>query len=176
MPEASRLPLLPAEPGAYALHLRLEYAKTLQVGRLGQVPFPAGDYLYLGSARGPGGLRARLSRHLRLAKRPHWHIDALRAIAQVLGLVYLVSADLTPLPYECAWSQALAAWPGTHIPAPGFGASDCSSGCPAHLVAFPPGALSPSALPETLRGQLAQAAGVAVDRIVFRLLPPVPGY
>lgn len=140
-------------PGVYALLLVLHEPITLNVGRLGEAFFPAGDYVYLGSARGPGGLRARLGRHLRSGKsrratpRPHWHIDHLRRRADVFGYCYRVlhseghpaemSSDSHPGSFECAWSQAVGALPGAHIPLPRFGASDCRSGCAAHLVAFP---------------------------------------
>ncbi|OYT40997.1 MAG: hypothetical protein B6U89_00365 [Desulfurococcales archaeon ex4484_58] len=36
-----------------------------------------GFYIYVGSARGPGGLRARINRHLRREKKLFWHIDYL---------------------------------------------------------------------------------------------------
>ena len=56
---------LPASPGAYAIVLNLPYQVSLRVGRLGEAVFPAGSYIYCGSALGPGGLRSRLGRHLR---------------------------------------------------------------------------------------------------------------
>ena len=55
---------LPAMSGTYALLLRLDAAVQLAVGRLGDFTFPEGDYVYVGSARGPGGLRARVRRHI----------------------------------------------------------------------------------------------------------------
>ena len=42
-----------------------------------------GYYVYLGSALGPGGLRARITHHQKLSPRPHWHIDYLRAYTQI---------------------------------------------------------------------------------------------
>jgi len=123
---------LPALPGSYALRLRLAKDSILQVGRLGQFRFSRGDYIYLGSALGPGGLRARLGRHLRGDGRLRWHIDTLREAAQVFGFHYIIS----PLSLECRWAQALVAMPGSSMPVPGFGASDCHSGCRAHLIFF----------------------------------------
>lgn len=130
---------IPRAPGSYALHLRLTASQTLTVGALGRIRFPAGDYVYLGSAHGPGGLRARLGRHLRGEGALRWHVDYLRRAAAVIGYGYaLVDADdPDPLPRECAWSQSLASLPEARIIAPGFGASDCRSGCAAHLVYFP---------------------------------------
>ena len=126
---------LPSVSGTYALALRLADPLDLTIARR-RVLLPPGLYIYVGSAQGPGGLRARLGRHLRGDGRPRWHIDALRAVAEVVGWHVAVS----PLRLECAWAQSLAHLPGAAIPVPGFGASDCRHGCPAHLVALPPSA------------------------------------
>jgi len=130
---------IPTSAGVYALLLVLIEPVTLNVGRLGEAPFPAGDYVYLGSARGPGGLRARLERHIQGdTSKPHWHIDYLRRRAVVYGYYYQVlGSGAPPISLECAWSQAVVALPGAITPLPRFGASDCSAGCAAHLVAFP---------------------------------------
>jgi Uri superfamily endonuclease len=125
----------PTVPGSYALHLSLAQPARLEIGRLGVFDFPPGGYLYLGSARGPGGLRARLRHHARAAGKPHWHIDYLRAAARLEGV--WISTD--PARLECAWSQALQQIPGAQFPVPGFGAGDCTCGCAAHLMAFPDG-------------------------------------
>ncbi len=132
---------LPAVSGSYALFLGLSSSQTLTIGRLGEGFFSPGIYMYSGSARGPGGLRARLGRHLRAEGKPHWHIDTLRAVAEVIGCCYITDSMRTSLesPIECLWSQALTALPGISVPLLGFGASDCRAGCPAHLIAFPRG-------------------------------------
>lgn len=125
----------PVEKGSYALWLALSEAAQIAVGRLGLVDFPRGDYIYSGSARGSGGLRGRLRHHLQSSPRPHWHIDYLRSAAMIRGVFYRVTEE----PLECHWSQMLAKAPGAEIPRAGFGASDCRSGCAAHLVLFPAG-------------------------------------
>jgi Uri superfamily endonuclease len=131
---------LPVAPGTYALHLHLAQPTSLSVGKLGEYNFPTGAYFYLGRAFGPGGLRARLGRHLRGVGKPHWHIDTLRAKTQLRSYHFVegASGDIhqAPAPLECLWSQALANSERAFIPAPGFGSSDCHAGCPAHLVAF----------------------------------------
>ena len=134
---------LPRQHGAYALFLSLQKSHTLEIGSLGGFCFPAGTYVYCGSAFNPGGIRARLGRHLRGASpTPYWHIDYLRRISHVAGACWLPitsptgRAAMTP-PIECQWSQALVQLPDAHLPCPGFGASDCPAGCAAHLVAFP---------------------------------------
>ncbi len=124
--------MLPDTGGVYAIVLRLPAPTCLRVlGR--EVRLPAGRYVYVGSARGPGGLRARLGRHLRGDGRLRWHVDALRAAAEVDGFAYWVDEQVT----ECAVARALAALPGATIPIPRFGASDCRQGCAAHLIGVP---------------------------------------
>ena len=116
------------------MQLQLACPRSILVGRLGVVQFPAGEYFYVGSAFGQGGLRARLSRHFRLdAKRYHWHIDYLRAITEARGCFFEVSSQRL----ECHWSQSLAQLPSAVIPVPCFGSTDCRSSCRSHLVSFP---------------------------------------
>jgi Uri superfamily endonuclease len=116
--------------GTYALLLRLGEPKEIIVGRRGRFPFPAGYYLYVGSALGPGGLEARLARHIRAKKRLHWHIDYLLEHAQVVE-VWTASSDER---LECQWAEIARGLPGATVPVPYFGSSDCR--CPAHLVHF----------------------------------------
>ena len=129
---------IPVEPGSYLLWLHSPQKQDLTIGRLGQFDFPSGEYFYLGSAQGPGGLRARLGRHLLGIGKTHWHIDHLRAATLVRGYSYQIrlaqTGPVPRIPLECDWSQKLAALPEVSLPAPGFGASDCLSGCAAHLV------------------------------------------
>jgi len=123
----------PTALGVYILILRLETPLTFQAGRLGRVALTAGCYAYVGSARGPGGLRARLARHLRPQKRLHWHIDYLTQRAAVTKIHWQVADE----PLECRWAQRLLRLPGASAPAPGFGSSDCRAGCPSHLIRLP---------------------------------------
>jgi Uri superfamily endonuclease len=141
--------LLPEAPGSYALYLNLAETRRLPIGRLGIFLFPAGDYLYLGSAHGPGGLRARLLHHARVTANPHWHLDWLRPQAELLGAWFTCA----PGGLECGWSQAVCRLAGAVVPAPGFGAADCHSGCPAHLMAFP-GGIGRETLETALRAAL----------------------
>jgi Uri superfamily endonuclease len=130
---------LPDLAGTYALSFSLREVVKVCIGRLGWLDFPAGEYIYLGSAQGPGGLRARLGRHLKGEGTTHWHIDYLRPHLKIRAVGYLLGS----INLECAWSQSLAALPAARLPAPGFGASDCTRCCPAHLITFPPGETSP---------------------------------
>jgi len=112
------------------LILRLPRPATIGVGRLGHFQFPAGWYAYAGSAHGPGGLVARISRHLCPSKPLHWHVDYLRAYARPVEIWYAIGTRKR----ECAWAQALFGLPGASLPVPRFGASDCQ--CLAHLIHF----------------------------------------
>ena len=129
---------LPKQAGSYALFIALETVQHVCVGRLGPTVFRPGVYVYLGSAAGPGGLRARLGRHLRGSDKRHWHIDHLRAVGAVIGFcaVRHQVLDSISTPVECRWSRALAARPDVKLPLSDFGCSDCKAGCPAHLVAL----------------------------------------
>ena len=121
------VPRVPAVPGAYVLVLRLVQPQRIRIGRLGLLGFAGGRYAYLGSACGPGGLRARISHHLRATPRPHWHIDYLRAAAAVTEVWYAAGdRRLEPV------FAAICGDHRTHFsPVAGFGASD--SRAPAHL-------------------------------------------
>lgn len=119
------------EKGTYLLGMWLGESANLTVGRLGCFSFPAGYYVYAGSAQGPGGLSARLARHRRREKQLHWHVDYLLAHAHLVEAWTVVSDQRL----ECAWAQAMMGMAGALIVAPRFGASDCH--CPAHLVFFP---------------------------------------
>ena len=116
--------------GTYALLLLMNQATSILVGRLGRIRFPAGSYVYVGSALGSGGLPARLARHLRQAKKRHWHIDHLLAVAQIVHVRF----DASGARLECGWAQRLLQVPGAEVLMPGFGSSDCR--CPTHLLYF----------------------------------------
>ncbi len=132
-----------SEPGSYVLLLELDAAVAVQVGRLGCATFEPGQYVYFGSALGPGGVAARLGRHIaheepggaRPERRVHWHIDYLRPAAGVIGAGAVYGADRL----ECVWSRTLGALIGAAAPLKGFGSSDCRSGCQAHLWRLPDG-------------------------------------
>lgn len=112
--------------GTYALVLACHQRQTVQIGRWGALATAPGHYIYVGSAFGPGGVGARLSRHFRLEKRLRWHIDYLRAVLRP------VSAWISYAPerLEHLWAERLERAAG-FTPIPGFGSSDCR--CTAHL-------------------------------------------
>jgi Uri superfamily endonuclease len=109
-------------PRTYQLHIHVAHPLRLRVGALRESVFPAGEYVYTGSAK--RNFEARIARHLRRDKTIRWHIDyLLTAPGVVVTAVSRSEAD------ECALNQAT---PGA-IPVPGFGASDCRRGCGSHL-------------------------------------------
>jgi Uri superfamily endonuclease len=119
------------ESGTYLLWLQADREDKIEVGRLGVLSLAPGVYGYVGSAFGPGGVRARVQRHARTEdKALHWHIDYLRA-ATTLEAVW-VTYDAARR--ECTWASVLRSLPEATVPLDGFGASDCD--CPAHLVRF----------------------------------------
>ena len=117
--------MIPNDKGTYALLLRLARARRVRIGRLGLVDFPAGRYIYVGSAFGPGGLRARIAHHMKRASHPHWHIDYLRRVCRVEGNWHLIGGRV-----ECLWAHRLPCCQGVTSVA-GFGCSDCC--CRSHL-------------------------------------------
>jgi Uri superfamily endonuclease len=115
------------EVGTYILLLRLRQPASISIGRLGRFDMAAGYYAYIGSAFGPGGLPGRLHHHVRPVRRPHWHIDYLRAAAPVQSVWYAIQQ----VPREHAWAGLFETLPQVVCPIPGFGSSDCR--CHSHL-------------------------------------------
>lgn len=134
----------------YILWLHVPDDRSIAVGRLGRVELRAGVYGYVGSARGPGGLEARLSRHHATSKARLWHIDYLRPACRWLE----VWLGENPAACECDWAQAVGRIAGAGVPVRGFGSSDCR--CASHLFRF-------LALPEL--GSLAGSLGSGVERV-----------
>jgi Uri superfamily endonuclease len=111
----------------YILVLRLTKPRRLRIGRLGLRSFPAGFFLYVGSAFGPGGLKGRMGHHLRGTRRCRWHIDYLRGACNLWALWASVEAERC----EHRWAALLAQSSFTAAAVQGFGSSDCA--CPTHL-------------------------------------------
>jgi Uri superfamily endonuclease len=121
----------PVAPGTYLLALQLLRPCCIKVGALGPVSFQPGLYVYLGSARGPGGLAGRLGRHCEGGRSEHWHLDYLRTSATPI----LAGWQIGRRHMECTWARRLARAAGTSPGISGFGSSDCR--CPTHLVRVP---------------------------------------
>ncbi|MFQ5756087.1 MAG: DUF123 domain-containing protein [Acidiferrobacterales bacterium] len=116
--------------GTYALVLVSQRSMHVRIGRTGKLETQPGFYVYVGSAHGPGGVRARIAHHQKRALRPHWHIDYLRAALELREVWFTYD----PVRREHAWAMALNAWPGGALPVTHFGCSDCE--CDSHLYFF----------------------------------------
>jgi histidyl-tRNA synthetase len=119
---------IPAIRGAYVLAIELSAPVAVTIGRGRATTLDRGRYLYCGSAKGPGGLKARIARHMRRGKAVRWHVDQLTECATVLGAWVFPGGD------ECALVRRL----GLTAPLPGFGSADCRR-CKSHLLAWPDG-------------------------------------
>jgi sugar fermentation stimulation protein A len=110
--------------GSYLLILKLNRKMNLEFGRKeNRQSFPAGFYIYVGSAM--KNLTHRLERHRRLRKNKFWHIDYLREVSEfIAALPVRASEDL-----ECSIAERMRGIADWVIP--GFGASDCA--CLGHL-------------------------------------------
>ncbi|UCC16463.1 MAG: GIY-YIG nuclease family protein [Dehalococcoidales bacterium] len=116
---------LPAK-GGYVLLLRLEKKRKIRIGKMGAIRFDSGYYAYVGSAM--GGLKQRISRHLRKEKKLHWHIDYLLKITTIENIMVSQSVESR----ECDIAGEIAK---TYKVVNGFGSSDCK--CPGHLFYNP---------------------------------------
>lgn len=113
--------------GAYALVLKLNSPLKLDIAKFSGETLKSGWYVYLGSARGSGGLRARLNRHFQKTKTLHWHIDRLTVAADTHHALAVADGN------ECNLLLALLDRPELEVALPGFGSSDCRQ-CPSHLL------------------------------------------
>lgn len=116
--------------GIYVLRVRVEEPKRMEVGSLPSHKFQ-GEYLYVGSALGPGGLK-RVKRHLEVSKGTHegghWHVDYLTEAGRV-PVSWLIPTEKE---LECTLAGKLEQ--ELRQPVEGFGASDCD--CYSHLFAY----------------------------------------
>ena len=108
--------------GSYLLLLELENDKTIPIGKLGEITFNKGFYIYVGSAL--NGLEQRIKRHLRENKKIHWHIDYLLQYAKIINVFYKENN----IREECHIAKKLDK---KLLPTPSFGCSDCI--CKSHL-------------------------------------------
>ena len=119
-----------ARPGTYALVLKSTSDQFIDVGKLGRFSVRPGFYMYVGSAFGPGGLKARIAHHMKISARPHWHIDYLRPSMDLNEIWFTYDSRHC----EHQWAGVLESVSGGSIPIAGFGASDCR--CKSHLYFF----------------------------------------
>nr|WP_321525060.1 GIY-YIG nuclease family protein [uncultured Cohaesibacter sp.] len=116
----------PNAGGVYLLAMLLP--RRTRIMRPTESILPPGLYCYAGSAHGPGGLRARLARHLAKEKSIRWHVDQLTIRASSLHVWAWLEGT------ECDLADQMQQSNGFHVPLPGFGSSDCTH-CSSHLFA-----------------------------------------
>jgi Uri superfamily endonuclease len=114
--------------GLYCLCIFLKKDLILRIGAIGERSFPAGKYVYIGSAM--NGIEARIRRHFKtdkgLNKKIHWHIDYLLQNPEAkIESVYITK---TRQKKECSIASSISEY-GEMINR--FGSSDCD--CPSHL-------------------------------------------
>lgn len=112
----------PVGAATYQLHILVAKDVVVAVGKLGSCRFPAGEYIYTGSAK--KNIAARIARHLSPAKTKRWHIDYLLAAPEVeiIGVAWSAEA-------ECSVNRKTLG----EIIISRFGATDCRGGCGSHL-------------------------------------------
>ena len=108
--------------GSYLLLIEIENDTTITVGKLGEIAFIKGFYVYVGSAL--NGLEQRIQRHLRVTKKIHWHIDYLLNYAKITDVFYKENNTRE----ECFIAKK---FDKKFTSIPGFGCSDCK--CKSHL-------------------------------------------
>ena len=120
---------MPKNPlkGTYCLLIQLKHDSKITIGKLGEIEFKNGYYVYVGSAL--NSLEGRIKRHLRDDKKLHWHVDYLLADenAEIVDVVFTIDDRK----WECDLASQIAE-NGSKID--GFGCSDCK--CDSHLFFF----------------------------------------
>lgn len=113
--------------GTYCLLIRVDSDVKIKIGKQGEIFFPKGFYVYVGSAL--NSLEGRVARHLKKTKKIFWHIDYLLA-HQNTRIMEVIWAENNKK-YECKVSSILSE---NNAKIPNFGCSDCN--CPSHLLYY----------------------------------------
>jgi Uri superfamily endonuclease len=118
--------------GTYLLFLSIQQDINQVIGALGSTSFKRGNYIYIGSALGPGGLEKRVARHLRQEKKIFWHIDYLLQNESVKITTY--GKIISDQRIECSLVQRIISIINDKTSyIKNFGSSDCT--CSSHLIA-----------------------------------------
>ena len=126
---------IPNLPGSYVIVGNLASEVDFAIKSLANLHFVPGIYCYCGSAYGPGGLRARIKRHLTKNTKKFWHFDYFKGYLDIIEIWWQAGGEND----ECKAARLLADEAQADVPVKGFGASDCHNACQAHLVYFPNG-------------------------------------
>lgn len=121
---------IPDSGGSYILIGELTEDKNFEFQTYGVFRLMKGFYYYCGNARGKGGLRARIGRHIACEKHYHWHIDYLRPFLDLICVRWCRDEEMN----ECRYISMLSSIKSVAHPIKKFGASDCTRSCFSHLV------------------------------------------
>lgn len=108
--------------GSYIILIELKKDAKIRIGKIGDIYFKKGHYLYIGSAL--KGLEQRITRYFRDDKKIHWHIDYLLKESEIIDIFYKENT----VREECELSNKLKEKLSIIF---GFGCSDCK--CKSHL-------------------------------------------
>ena len=108
--------------GSYLLVIELKNSKKIQIGKLRNIEFKKGFYVYIGSAF--NGVDQRILRHLKKHKNLHWHVDYLLDNSEIVKVFYKQNEKKE----ECIFAKTMNE---ELLNIPGFGCSDCA--CESHL-------------------------------------------
>lgn len=113
--------------GTYYLIIKLETYKNIRIGKRPLSVFPAGFYVYVGSAM--NNIDKRIARHMSTDKKFRWHIDWLLAESKIIAVrriesEFRLECDVNHIIYQLSEKTVMK----------GFGSSDCS--CDTHLIYF----------------------------------------
>jgi len=112
--------------GVYTLLLDIREDMCVEVGSLGNICLSKGLYGYVGSAKGFGGIKARIKHHLaKDKKRLWWHIDYLTSRREVI-VKYVAYAETLAIDeeYVARGFSRSSCW---SIAVPKFGSTDKKS-------------------------------------------------
>ncbi|MHA2396697.1 MAG: GIY-YIG nuclease family protein [Candidatus Thorarchaeota archaeon] len=137
--------------GVYVLIIQVKQPVKVQIKSLRETEFEPGAWVYVGSAMGTGStnLKNRISRHFRKEKTIHWHIDYLFGEDTEIEKAIWAQSERH---LECDLAQSLASKTEFKAGPKGFGASDCKSGCVAHIFRYQGGKAIDDVLTEIFDG------------------------
>lgn len=121
---------IPDVNGSYIIAYLLKDESGISIGKLGKIHFLPGVYFYCGSAKGPGGLKSRISRHLNQKTKNFWHIDYFKQLAEPVRVWFSTDNAIN----ECTLVQKVVRVTDGQKPVLGFGSSDCKEKCGTHLL------------------------------------------
>ncbi len=111
----------------YCLIIKLIQNSRIRIGKLGEMNFKKGYYIYVGSAL--NSIDSRIQRHLSKEKKMFWHIDYF--LNSPNSAVSEVILERSPEKWECNVAFEISK---KGLPTDKFGCSDCK--CSSHLFYF----------------------------------------